>query len=491
MGCNSREGIIDFIEKSDKLPLLRKYYAAALAQTIFEKSLVEISKLTLSHKISCVLLSDPEQECGGYLAQCLENFLKRAGIAVLSGTVGAAQTVQDFCKNKCGIYVKMTLSEDEQEKETRFYFVSQGKGTLVELPQKVGEACSLDIAVQKNYYLFVFDVFKLLFPQFDFHPIVEEFLKQYEGAESQLSLSEREEDPRLRRQEQRLSPFLTRRNWYLRGGFIILLCVSIALLSSLLNRKDPPHDQELASLNKIARSDLDVPTDSVLLNRPELLGQIEECFRGQKKGIQILALVGVGGAGKTTLARQYAFAQKVPVLWEINAETKEDLQASFENLAQALAESNEDQKILRGLFKVRSPLERETKILQFVKKRLRAQNNWFLIFDNVQQFNDIQNHFPKDSEIWGQGRGILTTRDRNIENNAHVSSAIVVGELNPEQKLALFQKIMNNGASLSPAAKDQEETKQFLGEISPFPLDVSVAAYYIKATNVPYKSYLE
>lgn len=489
LGCNSREGIIDFIEKSDKLPFLRKYYAAALAQTIFEKFLDEISKLTLSQKVSCVLLSDSEQECDGCLAQCLENSLKRVGITVSSEAVGASQTVQDFCKNKCGIYVKTTLSEDEKEKETRFYFVSQEKGSLVELPQKGGEACSLDIAVQKNYYLFVFDVFKLLFPQFDFHPIVEEFLKQYEGAEAQLSLTEREEDPRLRKEDQRLPHFLTRRNWYLGGGFIIFSCVTMALLGFFLNRIDHSRDQ---GVNKVARSDLDVPIDSVRLNRPELLGQIEENFRGQKKGIQTVALVGIGGAGKTTLARQYAFAQKTPVFWEINAETKEDLQASFENLAQALARfSNEDQKILRGLFKVRIPLERETKIIQFVKERLRAQNNWFLIFDNVQQFNDIQNHFPKDPDIWGQGRVILTTRDRNIENNAYVSSAIVVGELNPEQKLALFQKIMSNGASLSPAIKYHEETKQFLEEISPFPLDVSVAAYYIKATNVPYKNYLE
>ncbi|MBX9621277.1 MAG: tetratricopeptide repeat protein [Alphaproteobacteria bacterium] len=491
LGCNSREGIIDFIEKSDKLPILRKYYAASLAQTIFEKSLVEISKLASSHKISCVLLSDPGQECEGCFAQCLESSLKWVGVIVSSGVVGPSQNVQDLCKNKCGVYIKTALSEDEKGKVKQFYFVSQEKGTLVELPQKVGETCSLDMAAQKNYYLFIFDIFKVLFPQFDFHPIVQEFLKQYEGIEAQLSLTEREEDPQLRKREQRLNPFLTKRNWYLGGGCILFLCVIIVLLNSFLNRNDRPHKQELASLNKVARSDLDVPTDSVLLNRPELLRQIEERFRGQKKGIQTVALVGVGGAGKTTLARQYVRQQSPYIVWEINAETKEDLQASFESLAQALAKSDEDQKMLRGLFKVRIPLEREAKILQFVKERLHSQNNWFLIFDNLQQFNDIQNHFPKDPEIWGQGRVILTTRDRNIENNVHVSSAIVVGELNTEQKLALFQKIMDNGTSLSPAPKEQEEIKQFLGEISPFPLDVSMAAYYIKATNVPYKNYLE
>ena len=36
-----------------------------------------------------------------------------------------------------------------------------------------------------------------------------------------------------------------------------------------------------------------------------------------------------------------------------------------------------------------------------------------------------------------------------------------------------------------------EKAKKFLSQISPFPLDVSVAAYYIKATNVSYENYLE
>lgn len=45
LGCNSREGIIDFIEKSDRMLMLRIYYATLLVQASFEKSLCDIAEL--------------------------------------------------------------------------------------------------------------------------------------------------------------------------------------------------------------------------------------------------------------------------------------------------------------------------------------------------------------------------------------------------------------------------------------------------------------
>src|SRR3990167_5706961 len=45
LGCNSREGIIDFIEKSNKLSFLRNYYARLVIEAEFGKTLKAISKL--------------------------------------------------------------------------------------------------------------------------------------------------------------------------------------------------------------------------------------------------------------------------------------------------------------------------------------------------------------------------------------------------------------------------------------------------------------
>ncbi|MBT5389787.1 MAG: tetratricopeptide repeat protein [Alphaproteobacteria bacterium] len=105
--------------------------------------------------------------------------------------------------------------------------------------------------------------------------------------------------------------------------------------------------------------------------------------------------------------------------------------------------------------------------------------------------SDLNTYFPSDPNIWGNGRIILTTRDSNIENSRYVNNLVQVGELTPEQKLNLFMKIMSNGKKTSFTNAQRKSTKNFLAEIPPFPLDISVSAYYLKATHIPYKKYLE
>ena len=172
--------------------------------------------------------------------------------------------------------------------------------------------------------------------------------------------------------------------------------MSICISFIFIGNKD-----EIIKNNSALRSDLILPTNSVFLDRPELTQDINTKLINQK-GIQTIALVGPGGSGKTTLARQYAHQQKENVIWEINAETHESLRASFENLAQALSQTEEDKKELRGLLEIKDPTKREENILQFVKKHLSSTPNWVLIYDNVENFSNIQDYFPQDYVTWGE-----------------------------------------------------------------------------------------
>ncbi len=242
----------------------------------------------------------------------------------------------------------------------------------------------------------------------------------------------------------------------------------------------------------IARSDFVLPAKHVFLERPDLLAQIKNEFKAQSiNEIRTIALLGAGGSGKTTLARDYAYSQNLPVVWEINAETIESIKLSFENLAQAVAKTEADKKILRGIQDIKISEIRETKVIQFVKDHLRLYTPWFLIFDNVEKFSDIQKWFPQDTNTWGNGKILLTTRDSTIGNNMRVNHMILTGELTPYQKLSLFTKIMNHQTKQLLTTVPTEEVKTFLEDIPPFPLDVSVAAYYLKAANLPYAAYLE
>jgi hypothetical protein len=214
--------------------------------------------------------------------------------------------------------------------------------------------------------------------------------------------------------------------WSFLGGLLCLNAVDI--LAFIFNGNK---GEQITQLNKTpdnnllqvhsARSDLVVPV--AFINRPELLAQIKEKLKGSQ-GIKTLALAGIGGAGKTTIARQYARLQNVSVIWEINAETKESLISSFENLAYTLSKIETEKRLLRGLQNIQNFQAREEKIILFVKERLKSYPNWLLIYDNVAKFTDIQKYFLYNPVDWGRGKIIITTRDKNIETNGYINHTL-------------------------------------------------------------------
>ncbi|MEI6628013.1 MAG: tetratricopeptide repeat protein, partial [Alphaproteobacteria bacterium] len=136
---------------------------------------------------------------------------------------------------------------------------------------------------------------------------------------------------------------------------------------------------------------------------------------------------------------------------------------------------------------------KEVEIINFVKRLLKDSTNWLLIYDNVENFMEIKNYFPQDQTTWGNGRVILTTCDLNIPKTHHTgaNNIFVLGELNSNEMLELFCKIMYNENPLQLTTTQREETLSFLKHIPPFPLDVSGAAYYIKNNKFSYQQYLE
>jgi tetratricopeptide (TPR) repeat protein len=234
-----------------------------------------------------------------------------------------------------------------------------------------------------------------------------------------------------------------------------------------------------------------IPSSSTLLNRPQLIKDIENQLAAQQEqSIQTVALTGIGGSGKTTLAHQYAISQRLSVIWEINAQTQESLRQSFEQLARALSKSEEDLKELKRLQELSDPEERKERILSFVKEKLRYLSPWLLIYDNVEQFVDIQEFFPYDSQSWGQGKVIITTRDSNIQQNKYINSFVPIGELSPDQKFILFSQIMARQTNLRLSPQKIKEIRAFLEKLPPFPLDICIAAYYLQATNISDQVYL-
>ena len=513
LSCNSRERVIDFIEKSGQAPVLKQHYAGLLFKENFEQCLKSISVMTGKDKPTCHIVYWEKKDTASTFLHQLEDHLNLAGIKtvlhkseenifdirlILNGEFQDVNHTLYFVPKELveELHASHKIREiskffqKNKKKQSFFTFVSLTENFSSELTEELYDVNYVEF--RENYYLSFFEILKGIYPSINFDKTLSEIRKQYElsyGISETLFLEEKRDTSQKKIvHRNNIFNFLQKKKkWLLGGGGVFLIPICILLLTFKGNNTNPNNwNQNI----KIIRSDLILPTESVFLNRSELITQIDNKFKGQD-GIQTVALVGIGGAGKTTLARQYAHQQKASIVWEINAETRETLKRSFENLAYNLSKTEEDQRILRVLQEIKNPTEKEEKIIQFVKERLKLQSNWFLIYDGVEKLTEFQRYFPQDFDTWGRGKIILTTRDRNIQNNKSVNAHIEIGELDEPQKLALFVKIVNNGTTFPFTVAQNEETKKFLEKLPPFPLDVSIAAYYLKVTNVPYNKYLE
>ncbi len=499
LSCNSREGIIDCIEQSGSLPFFRYHYQIIAIHADFIKKLKEVSLLVGKQSPSCLIVFKEDQEKFSSISSFLAAFEKnlgQAGIHIAQKKLEDKASFSSFIKQKDKNFsiptFYVTPYEDSKNGEEivdkeNVTSILVKKTDIFEPFQEESKGSEED--QQKNYYDAFFEVLKKIIPAVSLEAVISSFensykMKYYSPQTGLLSLkssavSSLEDEPRL------LSFFhkVSKKSLI---SIILLLGLGGALGLYLMSSTQ----QE-----KFIKSDLILPTENTLLKRLDLVAKIDEKIKGEK-GIQTVALVGLvglGGVGKTTLARYYGHMQHNVVVWELNAENKGTLMASFKDLAYSLAKTKKQKEELSFIQNISDSEEKEKQMLSFVKEYLKEKKDWVLIYDNVENFSEIKNYFPQDPDVWGNGKVILTTRDSNINNTSYINpeNIIEIGELEPEEALTLFFNILFDIPFNKISPDEKEKARLFLENIPPFPLDVSVAARYIKNGNVSYEKYLE
>jgi len=202
------------------------------------------------------------------------------------------------------------------------------------------------------------------------------------------------------------------------------------------------------------------PRPVFLAGREELLAELSDRLAGDDgAGPWVVALCGLGGAGKTSLALEYAHRHldEAGVCWQLPAEDPAVLAARFGELAAQL-----------GAGEGRDPVAA-------VHGKLAASRvPWLLVFDNAPDRASVAPFVPPA----GAGRVLITSRNQIWPGG----QALEVPVLDP-QVAAEFLASRTGDA-------DRQAGLDLAGELGGLPLALEQAAAYVEATGGTLAEYL-
>ena len=222
-------------------------------------------------------------------------------------------------------------------------------------------------------------------------------------------------------------------------------------------------DKRSAGLVPAGRALRLAPRPVFLAGREELLAKLDTLLTGNDgAGPQVVALCGLGGAGKTSVAVEYAHRHlaEVGVAWQFAAEDASVLAAGFGELAVQLGAQN--------LIDARDPVASVHGVLAAYPRE------WLLVFDNASDRASVASFLPPA----GPGRVLITSQNPNWPGQA-----LDVPVLNPVMAGAFLVHRTSD--------PDGQAAQELAKELGGLPLALEQAAAYVQATGGSLASYLE
>lgn len=204
-----------------------------------------------------------------------------------------------------------------------------------------------------------------------------------------------------------------------------------------------------------------------VIGRDGVLGKIHEVFQGDVLTPfgKLVALVGLGGLGKTQLAVEYAhrFRDEYPggVVW---------LGANEDIDSQLITLSEESKWI--------SPLSEHKTKLDVALNRIRSRSDCLIIFDNLEEFERIQQYLPRIEAT----PHLLLTSQREVPG----VPSICVDFLDPANSLTLLVREAGN----SPAAEHRPLLDEILDHLDGLPLALEMAGAFVRRLHFDWQTYL-
>lgn len=206
--------------------------------------------------------------------------------------------------------------------------------------------------------------------------------------------------------------------------------------------------------------------DSTVIGGEDKIQAIREAFSHNSMVASNLTLSGMGGSGKTTIAKKYiqVYGYLYDLIWWISAKSDKTILHEYKRLAieQKLVENNQKD---------------ESDIVNIVRNWMSNTQNWLFVFDDVNEYSDIQPFIPTNHK----GNILIISRNSLLEDSR--IDEITLHELTTEQakRLLDIQGISGNNEEIS-------ELLQFTGRL---PLTLKNVANYIKDNKISISEFLQ
>ncbi|KAJ3561843.1 hypothetical protein NPX13_g8787 [Xylaria arbuscula] len=216
--------------------------------------------------------------------------------------------------------------------------------------------------------------------------------------------------------------------------------------------------------------------------RSTILDELKEKLFTQGES-QKLAIVGLGGVGKTQVALQLAYWVKdnrpdYSVLW-----------------VSALGHSSFEQAYAEIARRFEIPIKPKDDAKEAVRRyfELDTVGKWLLIIDNADDMEVIFGPSDKPGGIYEylpdseNGITVFTTRTREVAVAVAGSDMIELNEMNTEEAMEFFEKALFDKKLL----RDKAAMETLLQELTFLPLAISQAAAYLNQTQTSIERYLK
>lgn len=209
---------------------------------------------------------------------------------------------------------------------------------------------------------------------------------------------------------------------------------------------------ELNQPNKII-SNFTNHQNAYFTGREDILSKMKGEFDGQKDGLSIYLISGLGGVGKTQTVSEYILRNKTKykLIWWINAKDKATIASAYYTLAQELELPLQDTNYESAGRNIKETSRRKV-TTDRVCEWFERHGEWLLVFDNADTLDEITKYLPR----WGNGQIIITSRTKNWGNITRLIHNLEVFEAS-EAESFLRKKLMVKGVSSTIGLNIYEE----------------------------------